>query len=229
METWSQGSLHAGTVTNAYARLGKELLGAERDLDALWKRASKRGGKAARMAPGVFNRFARLQNQLMELDARMGILPERFKPVGSYATLVRAEGRALRKLRLRMRTAPSITMPFFFAFNPDKFWFKLTWTLGVDGITAEVREFFERFHGNIIAEIRQALRTGNRARFRRALTRLLTILRSKQFEEWLIRKIGPRLAKKALKQLAVRLIPVVGWLFMAGMIVAALIGQFFID
>jgi hypothetical protein len=216
----SSGFLEARAFTKAFAKSAKQLPAAERELETLLKRASRRGGHAGRMASRVFNDLARLGNGMMALEARFGLPGPRLRPVGSFANLVRSE----RGLSLRLRG------PAFFAFiDVEKFWWKVTWVLGISDIANEFAEFFNRHYADLIKDIWAALRAKNWKLARSLFRKMLGILKSPQFEEWLIKKIGKKAAKGVLKRLALRILPGIGWMVTVGMIIAAIIGQFIID
>ncbi len=113
--------------------------------------------------------------------------------------------------------------------DAEKFWFKVTWVLGIDDILVEFKLFFTGSYDKLIKDLFAALEAKEWVKARSLLKKLLGLLKSEQFEEWLIKKIGKKKAKAILGKIGLKFLPGLGWLITAGMIVAALVGQAFID
>lgn len=169
----------------------------------------------------LFNAFARLQGDLLLLSREITLSSGDLPTLGTvtYAGLVRAE-----------RAAGFAVPAVFAAFvNLELLWFKICWVLGIDEVVPEIREFFTERYQWLIDEIEDAFKKRNWRRLRNLLKRLLGILMTDEFAEWLIKKLGKKHAERILKKLSLRLIPGFGWLVTAGMIIAAILAQFIIE
>jgi hypothetical protein len=217
-----ESAVSARMVAAKTHRIVEGLALAEEDLELLLRQ--RRGpfrSHDPREAVRLFNAFARLQGDLLLLSRDITLSSGDSPTLGivTYAGLVRSE-----------RAAGFAVPAVFAAFvNPELLWFKICWVLGIDEVVPAIREFFTERYQWLIDEIEDAFKKRNWRRLRTLLKRLLGILMTDEFAEWLINKLGKKHAERILKKLSLRLIPGLGWLVTAGMIIAAILAQFIIE
>lgn len=154
----------------------------------------------------------------MRADAAFGLLSVRDIPrQASYSRLLKAE-------RLVFANVGAAKIPF----DIEKLWWKVLWVIGIHDVVDEVKGFFAKNYPDLLDDIWKAIKKKDWEKARKLLKKLLGILKTDEFEEFLIKKLGKKKAKDVMKRIGLRLLPGFGWLITAGMILAAIVAQFII-